>query len=121
MSDRDLVETYFRAMAAGADGEEQMMSIFADDAVYVEPFTGQGERREYSGKEAIHEFFRESYRQHMTPIEIHLDRVDVDGDKLRSEWRCQMPGMPPFAGHDLYTIKDGKIARLEVFVDNMPA
>lgn len=120
MADQALVETYFKAMAAGADGEQDLMSVFADDAVYVEPFTSQGERCEHSGKDAIHAFFLESYRQKMTPIEITLQRVDVDGEQLRSEWHCVMPGMPPFSGHDMYTIRDGKIARLEVFVDSMP-
>ena len=119
--DQGLVETYFKGMAAGADGEQDLMSVFADDAVYVEPFTGgPGVRLEHTGKQAIHEFFLESYRQQMTPIEITLQRVDVDGDELRSEWHCTMPGIPPFSGHDQYTIRDGKIARLEVFVDRMP-
>lgn len=119
-SDRSLVETYFKAMQAGADGEADMLSIWADDGVYVEPFTGQGQRREHAGKEAIHAFFKQSYDAHMTPVRITLDRLDVDGDKLRSEWTCLMPGMPEFSGHDLYTIRDGKIARLEVYVDHMP-
>jgi ketosteroid isomerase-like protein len=116
-ADRSLVETYFRAMQAGADGEAEMQSIWADDAVYSEPFTGQGQRREHTGKEAISAFFHESHSQGMAPIRISLDRLDLDGGRLRSEWTCLMPGMPEFSGHDLYTIRDGKIARLEVYVD----
>ena len=33
--DQGLVETYFKGMAAGADGEQDLMSVFADDAVYT--------------------------------------------------------------------------------------
>ena len=119
-ANRSAVETYVNAMQAGADGEAEMMSVWTDDAVYVEPFSGQGERREHAGKEAIHAFFKQSYEGHMTPLRITLDRLDVDGDRLRSEWTCLMPGMPEFRGHDVYTIRDGKIARLEIYVDSMP-
>jgi len=38
-SDKALVESYFRAMQAGLSGEDELIELFADDAVYIEPFT----------------------------------------------------------------------------------
>jgi hypothetical protein len=36
-----LVERYFRAMQRGQEGEEELVALFAEDAVYVEPFSGE--------------------------------------------------------------------------------
>ena len=49
--DRKVVEELYKAMQAGPAGESAIMGLFADDAVLVEPFTGQPQT--HSGKPAI--------------------------------------------------------------------
>lgn len=44
-----LVERYFRAMQRGQEGEEELVALFAEDAVYVEPFSGDQARRTSAG------------------------------------------------------------------------
>ena len=39
--DRKVVEELFKAMQAGPDGEEALMALFHEDAVFTEPFSGQ--------------------------------------------------------------------------------
>ncbi|HEX6513450.1 MAG TPA: nuclear transport factor 2 family protein, partial [Chloroflexota bacterium] len=54
-------------------------------------------------------------------VRLSLERLDVDGPRLRSEWTCSMPMFPaPLHGFDLYTLEDGRIKRLEVTVTDLP-
>ena len=90
------------------------MSLFADDAVFIEPFSG--EPKTHAGFEVIREAFRDSWKEPPPPdMKLVLDRVDRDGDRVRAEWTCTSPVFPaPMKGCDLFTIRDGKIARLEI-------
>ena len=54
-ADRQVVESLFKAMQAGPDGEEAMMALFADDAALTEPFSG--EPRNHQGIDAIRNYF----------------------------------------------------------------
>ena len=48
-------------------------------------------------------------------MKLVLDRADRDGDRVRADWTCTSPVFPaPMKGYDLFTIQDGKIARLEI-------
>ncbi len=49
--DRNVVENMFKAMQAGPEGENAMMALFASDAVFVEPFSG--EVKTHQGADAI--------------------------------------------------------------------
>ncbi|MDE3075192.1 MAG: nuclear transport factor 2 family protein [Chloroflexota bacterium] len=115
-TDRAVVDSYFRAMQAGPNGEREMVSLFSDDAEYIEPFSAQGKPTSHKGIHAIREFFHQSFQGPMgSGVKLSLDRLDLDGDRLRSEWTCEVPTMPgPFKGTDHYTIRDGKIQRLEI-------
>jgi ketosteroid isomerase-like protein len=119
---RELVERYFKAMQSGPDGLEDMVSLFAEDGEYVEPFSGAGRPTAHQGGAAIRSFFQESFNGPLRQdVRLTLHRLDVDGDRLRSEWTCEMPMFPaPLRGFDLYTIEDGRIKRLEVTVTDMP-
>lgn len=118
-SDRSLVEDLFRAMQAGPAGEQLMMSLFLDDAVFIEPFGGQPVT--HQGHEAIRESFRQQTAHPLPDMKLTLDRVDLDGPVVRAEWTCTSSAFPtPMRGHDLFTIKDGKIERLEIVVTGMP-
>ena len=46
---RETVERYFRAMQRGPEGEDELVALFADDAVYLEPFSDAA----HTGREAI--------------------------------------------------------------------
>lgn len=121
-AERQLVERYFKAMQAGAEALEEMVSLFAEDGEYIEPFSAGGQPNAHRGSAAIRAFFQESFQGPLGhDVQLTLDRLDVDGNKLRSEWTCSMPIFPrPMHGFDLYTLEGGKIKRLEVTVSDMP-
>lgn len=107
------VERFFHAMQAGASSEEEMMALFATDAVYVEPFSGR--IREHHGRDAIRAVMREGWRSPLPEIRIEVDSIAVDGDTVRAEWTCYSPAIPGGSGHgeNVFTLRDGKIVRLE--------
>ena len=109
---RTLVDAWFAAMRRGAKGEEELLALFHDDAEYVEPFSG--EPRLHVGKEAIRACLRQGWEQPMPDLELTVDRVDVDGARVRAEWTCSTSAWPnAISGVDLYTLRDGRISRLE--------
>jgi len=94
------------------------MSLFADDAIFIEPFSGVPLTHE--GHQAIREAFKGMEENSAPDLELALERVDVDGNQLRAEWTCASPVFPePMKGFDLFTIKNGKITRLEIVVTNV--
>jgi ketosteroid isomerase-like protein len=118
-SDRVVVESLFRAMQAGPGGEEKMLALFWEDAVFIEPFSGQPVT--HTGHAAIRESFRQQTAHPLPDMKLTLDRVDMDGSMVRAEWTCASSAFPaPMQGHDLFTIRNGKIARLEIVVAAMP-
>ncbi len=53
----------------------------------------------------------------MRGARLTLDRLDIDGGRLRSEWTCHLPMMPkPMRGFDLLNLREGRIVRLETTV-----
>ena len=117
--DRDVVERMFKAMQTGLAAEKDMMALFADEAVFTEPFSGAP--RTHNGKEAIRASFVEMWSDPGPDMELTVGRVDMDGDTIRAEWTCTSPAFSePMRGHDLFCIKDGLIQNLEVVVTAMP-
>jgi hypothetical protein len=113
--DQKTVESLFKAMQMGPSGEEAMMALFDESAVFIEPFSGQVQT--HTGKSAIRDSFREMWKQPLPDLRLTLDRVDVDGDALRAEWTCVSPALPgPMRGFDLFRIRAGRILRLEIVV-----
>src|ERR1700687_5859619 len=105
-------------MQAGPGGLEELVSLFADEAVYVEPFSGQPQV--HSGKAEIRAFFEYALEHHLNGARLTLDRLDLDAGRLRSEWTCEIPAMPaPMRGFDLLTLREGRITRLETTVTEM--
>jgi hypothetical protein len=118
-ADRTVVENVFKAMQKGPVGEADMMALFADDAVFIEPFSGVPQT--HTGKPAIRASFKSMWDNPAPDLRLTLDRVDVDGEKLRAEWTCTSPVFPsPMKGFDLFTIRNGRIARLEIVVTDAP-
>jgi hypothetical protein len=117
--DRRIVEGVFQAMHARAAGEQQMMALFADNAIVIEPFSGQP--RTHTGKDAIRAWFREAVKEMAPDMVLKMDRIDMDGARVRADWTCTASVFPkPMRGHDLYTIQQGKIAHAEFVVTDMP-
>ena len=116
---RGVVDNLFKAMQAGPAGENAMMALFAEDAVFIEPFSGQVQT--HQGEQAIRECFKEMWREPAPDMKLVLERVDMDGDRVRADWTCTSPVFPkPMCGYDLFTISSGKISRLEIVVTDMP-
>src|SRR5687768_1110176 len=118
--ERKMVEAVFKAMQNGPGGEEAMIALFDVGAVFIEPFSG--EPQTHVGKAAIRESFRDQWKNPLPDFKLTLDRVDLDGPKVRAEWTCTSSVFPtPMRGYDLFTLNDaGKIARFEIIVTEAP-
>jgi hypothetical protein len=117
--DRAVVESYLAEMQAGSAGLDNLIGLFTDDAVYLEPWTGQAQI--HTGKAEIRAFYAAALER-MQGARLTLDRLDVDGERVRSEWTCEIPMFPgPMRGFDLLTLREGRIARLETTITEMPA
>ena len=112
VSERELVEHYFQAMRTGAIASDEIVDSFAEDAVYIEPFSG--EPLAHVGKEAIRQSFIDSQRNAPPDMTLTLDQVEIDSECIRSVWTCSSPAFAhPIRGEDIWTIRSGKIVRLE--------
>ena len=107
-----IVASWFAAMRKGRRGEDELLALFHDDAEYVEPFAG--EPRRHRGKAAIRACLSEGWDTPLPDLSLTVERVDVDGDSVRASWVCRSSAFPgPMHGLDVYTLRDGLIARLE--------
>lgn len=110
---RALIDAYFEAMRGGRDAEAELLALFTDDAVYVEPFSG--ESRTHEGKDQIRACLRASWDNTPPDLTLRVNRVDVDGERVSADWTCESPAFDaPVRGRDEYVLRDGRIARLEV-------
>ena len=108
-----LVEQYFAAMRVGAAAEDDMVSLFSEDAVYVEPFSGLAEPAE--GLDGIRERLRDGWASPPPDMELDVISIEVEGDRATSRWECRSPAFPaPVRGVDEYVFADGRIRRLVV-------
>jgi ketosteroid isomerase-like protein len=114
-ADRTTIESYYHAMRMGVMGADAMAELFTGDAVYIEPFSGaDGQGRIHIGNRVIADFFRQSVRHRPPDMVVTMNRLDADGTCLRAEWTCTASAFAePMRGVDVYTMRDGKIARLE--------
>lgn len=113
MNRPDTVDRFFAAMQAGATAESTMMSLFADDSTYVEPFSGGA--RTHEGKAAIVRAMREGWKKPLPDLRIEVDEVTVDGNVITARWTCHSPAIPggKGRGENVFTLRDGLIVRLE--------
>ncbi len=119
LSDHKTVESLFKAMQLGPSGEEAMMALFHDDAVFIEPFSGVP--LTHTGAAAIRGSFKEMWSQPLPDMRLVLERADLAGAQVRAEWTCHASVFPePMRGYDLFTIRDGRISRLEIVVTSAP-
>ena len=117
--ERKTVESLFRAMQRGPSSEEAMLALFDENAVFIEPFSGQVQA--HTGKAAIRDSFRQMWKEPLPDLKLILDQVELDGEAVRAQWTCVSPALPtPMRGFDLLRIRAGKIMRLEIVVTEMP-
>ena len=109
----EIIGRFFTAMQTGAASEAQMMALFADDAVYVEPFTGAPAM--HRGKAAIRQALSAGWRNPLPDMTITVDDVEVDGQTVTARWTCRSPGLPggQGSGVNVFTLQGGLIGRLE--------
>ena len=103
-------------MQHGPDGVDALVALLDDNAVYVEPFSGGV----HEGKAAIREFLEHSQGQ-LPDVRITVDRIDVEGEAVTTEWTCESSAFAkPSRGRDEFTIRGGKIVRLETTLTEQP-
>lgn len=108
-----VVERYFKAMAAGQPAQEDLLALFAEQAVYTEPFTGAA--RTHRGLPAIRAAIEASWANTPPDLRLEVQRIDADGDRVQAEWTCSSPVFPaPVRGVDRYRIRAGRIEELVV-------
>jgi ketosteroid isomerase-like protein len=106
----ETLKRYFRAMQRGPEGEAELVALFAEDAVYVEPFTGG----EHVGRDAIRDWLRASWRDQPPGIRITVEQLEVVEHTVEATWVCESDAFArPARGRDRFTIRNGRIARLE--------
>ncbi len=104
-------------MQAGPDSEELMMSLFAEDGILIEPFSGKP--MTFVGKDAIRVRHKEMVAApHPPDFHLEINRIYTDGTTVFSDWTCTAPSvMPaPMKGRDEYVLRDGKIQKLEILL-----
>src|SRR5689334_13543578 len=106
----ETLERYFRAMQRGPEGEDELVALFAEDAVYVEPFSGA----EHVGRDAIRAWLRGSWADQPPAIRITVERLEVVEHVVEADWVCESDAFArPARGRDRFTIRDRHITRLE--------
>lgn len=118
MSDLPLeISNFFLAMQAGPPGLEMLRGMFAEDAEYSEPFSGQDEP--HRGPDAIIAAFAASRTDAFDDAVIELGAVAVEGDTIRVQWTCISQAIPGGrgSGTNLFRMRDGKIASLITTLD----
>jgi hypothetical protein len=112
------IANFFTAMQAGRAGADEMSAVFADDAVYIEPFSGQVQR--HVGKAAIMTAMAKGWNFPLPDMRIRIDRVEASGTDIKVRWTCLSPGLPGGRGQgeNRYRMhKNGRIAELETTLD----
>ena len=117
---KTIVEQYFKLMHGAGPDNMEFLRTFSGDAVLVEPFSGKPQT--HKGIKAIESSFRTTWQyQPMPNFRIQMGQIEVTGEKIRAEWSCTWDGLAgSMKGVDHFEVRDGKIARMEVVVTEMP-
>lgn len=113
MDPTDVVKAYFEAMRLGEEAAEDLLALFAEDATYIEPFSGA--QLTHVGKAQIEAQLRRGWQTAPPDLTLVVDRIDVEGQVVTSHWTCTSPVFPhPMKGRDVATVRDGLIRCLDV-------
>ena len=116
-SEQLIINQFFAAMQTGATAEIEMMSLFHDEAVYIEPFSGQV--RLHTGKAAIRKCMLNSWKHPLPEMTIQIDEMLIEGNDVIVRWTCLSPALPrgKGSGENRFTLRDGLIIRLETRIN----
>ena len=90
--------------------------IFHEDAVFNDPNNGI-----YRGRDEIHRIAGVIKATHPDFQYQALSPPEEIGDGCRVRWVSGSPGKPPaYAGTDFIIVRDGKIAAVYLFFDELP-
>ncbi len=111
------ITNFFLAMQAGPSGLDLLSTIFAPDATYSEPFSGQP--TPHQGRDAIVAAFDASRTDAFDDAVINLGSVEVAGDTITVQWTCISEAIPGGrgSGTNVFQMADGKIASLVTTLD----
>jgi ketosteroid isomerase-like protein len=120
MTDEDVIQRFFAAMQTGASTEHEMMALFSEDAVYVEPFSGAVQA--HRGKAAVRRAMQQGWRTPLPEMRIHVNRIQMREDEIIADWTCFSPALPngQGSGRNVFTIRNGVIVRLETTLGPVP-
>jgi SnoaL-like domain len=112
------IANFFTAMQAGRNAKSQLEALFAEDAVYIEPFSGQPQS--HSGRTEIIAAFAGGWDYPLPDMHVKIDHAETAGSEVRIRWTCFSSGLPGGKGSGLnhYTMSAaGLIERLETTLD----
>ena len=111
------ISNFFLAMQAGPSGLAILLDMFAPDAEYSEPFSGQSEP--HIGRDAIIAAFDGSRTDAFNDAVIHLGAVEVQADIITVQWTCISQAIPggQGSGTNIFEMKDGQITSLVTTLD----
>jgi hypothetical protein len=90
--------------------------IFHEDAVFYDPMGGV-----FRGRDAIHQIAGVIKAQHPDFKYQPLAPAEETGESGRVRWVSGIPGeKPEYAGTDFIVARDGKIAAVYLFFDDLP-
>ena len=106
------VANFFLAMQSGKPGADALMALFAEDAIYEEPFTG--ETRRHNGKDTILAAMALGWEMPMVDTRIEVREVEVAGAEVHVGWTCHSPSLPggKGSGRNVFTFREGVITSL---------
>lgn len=115
----DTISRYFAAMRKGPDGEQELLALFAEDAVYREPFIKPGNPA--VGRDEIRQRLQTGWARAIPDLELDVLTVSIEDTVATSTWECRSPAFPgPVRGTDRYRFRDGLIVELDVSIDDRP-
>lgn len=111
------ITNFFLAMQAGPSGLDRLRDIFAPDAAYSEPFSGQS--TPHKGRDAIIAAFDGSRTDAFNDAVIQLGAVEVNGEVITVTWTCISQAIPggQGSGTNVFVMRDGLIASLKTTLD----
>ncbi len=114
--DRKIVEQMFQSMQAVAS----MMSLFADDAIWIERFSST-KPQTHRGISEIRTFLARLLSVIPPDGKISLDRLEQEDEVLRIEWTLSSSVLEtPMKGRGLWRIHSGKIVEIDSLITEMP-
>jgi hypothetical protein len=107
------ISNFFLAMQAGRSAASTMERLFAEDAVYEEPFTGKP--LTHTGRDEILKALQGGWEQPLPDMHLSIERVEAKTDTIAVDWVCYSPALPGGAGRgrNTFVLRSGKIVSLK--------